>query len=305
MDRRSAGFAVLLAVIIAAPIVPALGGQHLTGAALRGPIPDPPVVGDCLGDVPSQPSAMVLSLPVFAEQTGSCGDDNVGAIVAVVPKVYFSPPTLDNGTSVAQAVDCDPLVQDYLGWSTPTDASSGNASESSALVQWHPPTTIDSGLLGPDLAQYIYGQRWVACVVYPEFGPFRGSIRGSVRDGHNAEALASCQAMPDGTALQPTSCSQPHRAETFGVVAVSDQNANLEPSCLALVHRLTGMSDVSSGGALIVGAVITSDSAQNSASTLHPAGPQEYEATCLATVAGSRLLVGTLIGLGDRRLPWN
>jgi hypothetical protein len=304
MDRRLAGFAVLLAVIIAAPIVPALGGQHLTGSAQRMPIPDPPVVGDCLSHVASQPSAMILSLPVFAEQAGSCGAGNVGEIVAVVPKVYFSPPTLDNGSTVAQAVDCDPLVRDYLGWSPPTDASPGNASESSALVQWHPPRTIDSGLLGPDLAQYIYGQRWVACVVYPEFVPFRGSIRGGVLDGHNADALASCQATPDGKALQPISCSQPHRAETFGVVAVSDQTADLEPSCLALVHRLTGMSDVSSSGALIVSAVITSDSARDNASTLHPVGPQEYEATCLSTVVGSRLLVGTLIGLGDRSLPW-
>lgn len=295
---------MVLAVIIAAPIVPALGGQHLTGSAQRIPIPDPPVVGDCLSHVASQPSAMVLSLPVFAEMTGPCGDDNVGEIVAVVPKVYFSPPTLDNGTTVAQAVDCDSLVQDYLGWSTHTGASSENASESSALVQWHPPATIDSGLLGPDLAQYIYGQRWVACVVYPEFAPFRGSIRGGVRDGHNANAFASCQATPAGRALQPIACSQPHRAETFGVVAVSDQNVDLEPSCLALVHRLTGMSDVSSGGALMVSAVITSDSARDSATTLPPVGPQEYEAVCLSTVVGSRPLVGTLIGLGDRSLPW-
>jgi hypothetical protein len=287
MDRRVAGVAVLAAVIIACLLVPAIGGRRVSGTAERAHTPDPPRVGDCLGVFPSQPSAMGFGQAVFAAETQPCGQVNVGEVVAVVPHVYFSPPTLDNGTSVAQSLACDPFVSEYLGWSSLLGARQG-AGESSAVVQWRSADSIATGLLGPDLAQYLASQRWIACVVYPKYGPFQGSIRGSVRDGHDADAFGSCYLeTSDIAAAEGISCTEPHQTEIFGWANLSDQAAVLNSSCLALVRQVTGMNDPTAGGALEIATAIS-----------------DNQMACSSTVVESRQLVGTLIGIGDQALPW-
>jgi len=304
MDRRAVGITVLAVAIVAALIVPTVGGRRVAGAAERTPTPDPPQVGDCLGDAATQPSPMNLDMPVFAAQTGPCGAGNFGEVVAVVPKVRFSPPTLDNGTSVAQAVDCNPFVRDYLGWAGPATDGAGGGGGSSPSPEWRPADTIAEGLLGPNLVQYFAGQRWVACVVDPEYVPFPGSIRGSVHYGTGADAFGSCRSTLDVAAAQAVRCFEPHLLEIFGWVGVTDRNQNLDESCVALVRDITGMTDPTAGGTLTVAAVIGQDVERDDSSSPSPKTPTNDQAVCTSSAAGSRLLTGTLIGLGERSVPW-
>src|SRR6478609_7492165 len=105
MGRRGTGLALLVAAVVAAVIVPAVGGHRVVGTAERPRPGDPPRAADCLHAVPMVPSPLNLRLPVYADGTGECGDQNFGEVVTVISKVYFSPPTLDNGQTVAEPVD--------------------------------------------------------------------------------------------------------------------------------------------------------------------------------------------------------
>ncbi len=301
MNRRATGLALLVGAIIAVLLVPVVSGRRVAGVAQRAPTPDPPKIGDCLQDVPSKPSSMDFAAPLFAGTTTPCGLRNVAEVVGIVPNVYFSPPTLDNGTSVAQSVDCDPFVREYLGWSNPPNATTVSGNESPTIPTWAPANAISTGLLGPNLAQFVDGQRWVACVLYPEFGPFDGSIRQSVLNGHAVNAYAACQA----TAVTPqvVSCAEPHQAEILGQAEVSDQNQDLDASCAGLVHQLTGMNDITAGGFLRATITITPDDDQTSGPLASRAG-HKYLVLCSSQVVGSRMLISSLIGIGSRSLPW-
>jgi hypothetical protein len=247
------------------------------------------------------PSPLNLRLPVYADGTGECGDQNFGEVVTVISKVYFSPPTLDNGQTVAEPVDCDAFIRDYLRWPSQSisaaEPGAGHGGDPGAGVNWQLPQTISAGMLGPDLNQYLAGQRWVACAVRPRYVPYEGSIRGSAADGRGAAAFAACQ-MASGIPSSPfVDCSSPHRTEIFGSAQVGDRTTDLDASCLALVETITGMRDPTAGAALTIEASLGPDSADDHESDKHMA-------TCAATAAGSRPLVGTLIGIADGALPW-
>ena len=296
---------MLICVIVAVLLVPIVSGWRVHGQAQRSSTSGPPRVGDCLSSVPSQRSSMESGQPLFAVTTRPCNESNVGEVAAVVSKIHFSPPTLDNGQTVAQQVNCDPLVRNYLGWPTPAADGGPGPSNTQASLAWQPPDTISVGLLGPGVAQYIAGQRWTACVVYPEYGPYPGSIRGSVRNGHGADTFGSCLSTSDSEAARMIPCREPHRTEIFGRMPVDadDSKANLDASCLTLARGITGMRDPTVSGNLTIAVIdqqIQDDNPEPPTRT--PLG--RHQAWCSATAAGSQSLAGTLIGIGDRPLPW-
>src|SRR6478736_5179040 len=73
MNRRATGLALLVGAIIAVLLVPVVSGRRVAGVAQRAPTPDPPKIGDCLQDVPSKPSSMDFTAPLFAATTTPCG----------------------------------------------------------------------------------------------------------------------------------------------------------------------------------------------------------------------------------------
>jgi hypothetical protein len=295
IDRRSWGIALVAVVIILAIVVPAWGGRHVSGSAQASQPPQPPQVGDCIYDVPSSRSALDYMPPVMAARTARCDDANIGEIVAVATDVGSFPRTVENGMGRPEALACDPLVRQYVGWPAET---AGNAMP----ADWRPLNTVSFGLLGPDLQQYFAGQRWVACVAYPQFAPFSGSTRDTVHNGRSASSLAACQPISPTSAGQIESCKRPHRSEIFGWTSASAGEIDLQASCTQLVQRVTAMSDVTAGGAVRV--VVTSASQPAAFAAGTPPAGNENRMLCSVSVDGSRRLVDTLIGIGNADLPW-
>lgn len=286
-------------VIIFALVVPAWGSRRVPGAAQMSPTPGPPRVGDCLDAVPSRRSALDYLPPILAAPTGPCGEVNHAEVVAVAQDVGTFPWTVENGMSRPEALACDPLVRQYLGWPVP---EAENGEDASGFVDWRPWNTISSGLIGPDLRQYFAGQQWVACVAYPEFAPFSGSIRGSVRHGRSAVSYAACLPVTPGPSGELLSCASSHQTELFGWTTQTAVTADPSTSCSELAQRLTGMPDPTDGGALMVTLLDGND--QGAVGDVATSAGLDHRLVCAIAVSGPRRLVGTLIGIGDNELPW-
>ena len=259
-----------------------------------------------------------------AGRTGPCGDANYGEVVSVTPDWHTFPSTVMNRMSHPESLACQTPARGYLGWDVridPAAAQSGAGPNPGSIVigdpglpgralgDWRPVTTETVGLLGPTLSQYLSGQTWIACVVYPRVAPYAGVVRGGA-SGAAAAAYGSCA----GVAAQDDSCVQPHVTEIFGVTrAIDTDQAALAASCRELVITASGMTDPTAGGALRVGVLVGGSfgdslppAAPESASD-DPAelgGDQQGQAACVVSVAGDRLLVGSLAGIGDGPLPW-
>lgn len=251
MDRRAWGLVLVTIVIITAVLAPAWGGRRISGSAQPSPAPGSPMVGECLDELPMRRSALDYLPPVLAGVTGPCDEANHGEVVSVVADVDVFPRTTENGMSRPESLACDPLVRDYLGWPL-TGTAAGAVGEETATLRWRALNTVSSGLIGPDIRQYLAGQRWLACVAYPGSGPFAQSLRGSVRGGISASAYAACLPASAGTIGSWVSCAQPHRTELFGWATEPSRDADLEASCANWVRQLTGMTDPTRGGELAV-----------------------------------------------------
>lgn len=292
----------MLALVIVAAVIgpPALGlGPRVSGTAARKPVPGPPTIGDCLteplaeGSVPAS-----VAIPVPAVRYGPCGDGtaaggtgggrrlNYGEILSVTDGVdtfTSSRQSVPAGVLGAYSTDsCQQPLRDYLAWSADP---------------WAPVLGDSTALVGPDVAQHLLGQRWIACVVTAGSHGYPGSVRDG--PGRAADLYGQCEDTRE--ALGPrVPCDDPHDTEVFGVALVdADGLSGLADSCLTLVTARTGMTDPAAGGRLVVRA------GPFDPNTVPPdvsAGGQSM--TCAVRVVGDGLLDASLVGVGDRPLPW-
>ena len=299
MDRRSWGIVLLAVVIVCAVVIPVCGGRREAGIAQPVPPQPRPGVGDCLDLVPSSRSALDYMPPLRAGRAGACDDQNLGEIVFVADNVSSFPRTTENTLSRPEVLACEPLVRRYLGW---PDSGRAELDPPGTDVPWRPWSVVSSGLIGPNLQQYFAGQRWVACVAYPQVAPFSGSLAGSVRTGRAANAFATCLSEP-GDAVQPVGpCTRAHQTELFGWVRTSQSQDGLQDACRSLVERLTAMPDPTAGGLLTVRvAVLTQAGAMAPGDST--TGSADDRRSCMVSADGDRRLTGTLVGLGNQPLP--
>jgi hypothetical protein len=155
------------------------------------------------------------------------------------------------------------------------------------VVSWDPAAAVDVLLVAPPEPQRVAGQRWTACVVAPERGRGDPDVRLGTADPSRLGVCATTG--PTGAAVR---CDRPHQRETLAWLAsrggpVTDEAA-LE-SCRRQVARLTGRTDPTADGALVV-------------SVEPPAGGAL--ADCTVTTADGRFLGDTVVGLGDAPLPF-
>jgi hypothetical protein len=105
------------------------------------------------------------------------------------------------------------------------------------------------------------------------------------------------------------SCLRPHAMELLGW-RVADESVGgqrpLDQSCVELARRMTGMSDPTAGGELRVAAIVTHYDVNGILTAGYGSGPHSElnRAACTVSRTGSRLLAGTLTGLGDAPVPW-
>jgi hypothetical protein len=301
MDRRGLGAVLVLAAVIVALVLPSLDGRRVAGAGSRVPIPSQPAVGNCLMGAAERHSA--LNYPgakVLTVATGPCGGATFGEVVSVAEDARAFPSAMAyNDNSRPQSDACGQSARSYLGWDRSADGGRP-APDAAAVAAWNPVVTQSVVLIGPDLSQYLTGQRWIACVVLPQQAPYWGSIRGGATSSSAADAYGWCRAHTGTPAERALSCALPHDSEVLGWTSAGASAAALMTSCTALVRTVTGLSDPTAAGRLKPSVEL--DKTIGSQSGSGEAG--SALARCVLRVEGNLRLGGGLTGIGDGPLPW-
>ncbi len=306
MDRRALGASVLIVAVLVALVLPTLGGRRIAGTASRLPVPAQPAVGECLlAPADDGHSALnYLGVDVQAAPVGPCGQPSFGEIVSVTDDVRSFPSTMAyNDNTRPQPDVCDADARVYLGWDRAASLGADSpmpADTEGALARWHPVLTGSLVLVGPDLSQFLAGQRWIACAVQPRQAPYWGSIRRGTVSAAAANAFGSCRAHTGTADERPLSCALPHDSEIFGRTPAGGSATALLSSCRVLIIAATGLTDPSAGGKLA--ATVELDKPIGSQSGSGEAG--SALATCVLRTKGNQLLGGGLTGIGNGPLPW-
>lgn len=286
MGRRGWGAIVLALAVLVSVAVPTVAGlgPRTTGQAVRTPVPPPPVVGDCLlSVVVADGSALKpFTVSIASARIGPCAADagsgppSFGEIISVTNDQRTFARGVDGEPIAPEPGMCRPAADDYLGWRSTT---------------WAPAATRAVILVGPDIAQYLSGQRWIACAIRPAHSPYLGSIRGG-RPGPAADAFGRCERA--GPPVERVPCGEPHTVEIFGIAIGRDRDdEGLRRSCADLVAAVSGMTDPTAGGGLRI---------QGDANGIVTAGTAP---TCGVRVTGNRSLRASLLSHGPGPLPWS
>lgn len=312
MDKRWGG---LLVVVVALTAALALSGSlalRVPGAALVGPPPGPPEVGDCV-------AAPLDSLPLPGDgvtggyhvaKTLPCNGSRFGEVAAVltdptpapepVTRQSVDPATGEPITSTSWPEDgntavCAARAATYAG--VPTDDGTG----------WRSAAQINSAIVQPDVRQSAAGQHWIACLVVAAPNAavaYSTPIRGMYADGYPADLISRCGPSVDAFDSIQTSCGSAHRTEYFGFTTVlaSTSLSKLQANCAAEIARRTRVPDPTMGGAFRV-----SVSAYYFSVNGYQMGGLQAggSASCkLEAVDPHRVLDHSLAGLGARPIPW-
>lgn len=314
-DRRTVGLVVVLAVLLVAVVVPRSLGQSIAGSPTAGPVPGPPAIGDCAQLPPggwnaSTPARGDLIYPPVA--TGPCSARRNGEVIAVLSASEVVRPRqsadADGSPPDPNAERCAAELNGYLGLPA--------AGAPTAQTAWHPLSTLKTAVAGPTELQRAFGQHWLTCIAYVtgsdaagrESVPYDRSLRFGYTTGQLPRAAAQCLVTADPQLAATVACSAPHQAELFGSGSSALPATAMTPTCSELVRHLTGMTDPTAGGALSVRTgqqrvqIFTVDPA-GSPGSFRPAGETSIP-VCLVALAAHHALVGPLVDLGDRPVPW-
>jgi len=299
MDRRLAGLAVLVLVVVAATVVPGLSGRRVAGSAVPKSFPDPPAIGDCAVSVPTREGGNFgepFDLDVTAVGWGPCSGPIAGEVVAV---------QLSDNTTVSPGDDwpdtCFRGASAFAGLDVSGPYPTLAGAPSTDPVTWAPAVAANIQRVHPDDEERRAGRSWLACLVTPAIrGSYRGTLEQAFVSGQLPEEFGVCW---NGADLEQSGdlipCGEPHSAQLLAIGDASDRSLvsldELQSACRAvatLVMRTDRPVEVGELATVI-------DVADDGASADAP-----LTAGCFATAAGSRQLGGSLIGLDDRPVPF-
>lgn len=305
MERRLTGWLVLAVVAVLVIIVAAVNGRALPGVAVALPVPPPPQPGDCALDDPNVPGGYLGDRPdqLPAVRLAPCTGARYGEVVGLVG----DPTTLSLGSgSVPPAhMPCLDLARVYIG--VPETSGVQNP--------YFPALALGVAMTGPNQRQLSAGQRWGACVVYPDLPftspgePYDIVLQGISMRGIEAQSFALCTDTADPQTT--VDCGRPHHFELFGttlgLLPAGISQADLDESCRAIILAATGLPEVTAGGLLTMEAVsygFLEDGAMLEGRT--SGGPTETYAICRVRPTDERRNLTTSIrGISMGRLPLN
>jgi hypothetical protein len=313
MTRRALGIAVLCLALLCSVLITKAGGIRVAGIAALPPGLDAPKVGNCLGSVSASMSAgsaapsAAVSIDVIGETAvtfADCASEHLGEVVAF----RRTPADTDaagsgSATGGSDGEWCQRVALDYRSYSM-------YRLRDDAIGSWVPSTGQRFVAILSTPSSDPAESPWAACaVVSPELEAYRGSYLASFAQGPTPAPFGLCRS--DDHADRWVSCVTPHRTQVFGTVTGQRASAAADSaSCRGLIAGMTGMADISAGGALRLDVDGESSSAGGKSpggaavGSVNPAtaGPTG-EASCRLSVIGDAELVGTLIGVGQGRLP--
>ena len=147
---------------------------------------------------------------------------------------------------------------------------------------------------------------WAACVlVAPNIEQYSGSNVRSLAEELPLSPFGLCLA---GAANQRwVSCADRHQTQEFGEGTGAPMTVReAVQACRSLVARMTGMSDITAGGRLlleVVGGSAKGAGGETADGTLNPRHSSAGSASCRLSMIGEARLVASLIGVGDNALP--
>ncbi len=302
MDRRWAGIVLLVAAVAAAIVLGSLRTKQVPGSASAAPAPDPPSVGNCLGEFggsnyPDQAPVVPCDRPHFAE------------VVAVMPDALpevASAGSYDDPDSPINA--CPRETNRYLGIADDAYISD---------LVWHQTAQVTGTLIQPTELDRMLGSGWVACAAAVggadlSLQPYDGTLRNAATTGHLPPMLATCPLSTEQLSLNQH-CDHPHPMESFGTITVAkkiDDLAAVTASCADLVKARTGLADPAAGGRMTV-AVLQDKSTDNYVIEAPGSGAEPTTVTltqmatyyCLVRTTGTHELTGPLLGLHGGPIP--
>jgi len=313
--RQRVGLVVIGMALVLVAAVTGLRPNLVSGAGQAGPIPGPPVVGDCVL-YPLPDSALVAStataspggtVPVYpAQEIQPCTAARYGEIVSVIanPK-----PTVVKGdyANDPNAASCFLAANQYVGMTTKP-----------ILGFWQASLLGTAALFGPSLRQKTVGQHWAACIVSlppptptltdpaPPPEQYDSSIHNALHTGQQRDQLGICP--PAGNefdgGLDTGGCRRPHAFERLGSGVTGDRPVSreqLQLTCQQLVRQLTAMPDPTAAGALSIQINIQD---MNSVAVTTQQVPANSVLRCGVATTGTRKLRGSLLALGRQPIPW-
>jgi hypothetical protein len=302
--RSVRGIALIIVAMVGALTVPNLTGHRISGLGTAVAIPPPPRVGDCL----LRNDPVTLLPEVGADEATPrlpCSSPHDGEIILLATTLHEFPMIKQGGTRFPDPALCAEAAYPYLGVHRMTEGGVRSA----LLGPWWPASIGRFGFLSPSPLQRRAGQTWLACVLSSPQGVVTGSAAAVLHDRASRNPVAFC--LPGTNVLLDVSisCGRPHAMEVLGW-RVADESVGgqrpLDTSCAELAVRMTGMRDPTARGQLSVAAVVGHYDTNGILQAGYGPGPHSELncAACTISAAGTRMLDGTLTGLGDAPLPW-
>ena len=303
MGTRRWGLTVIAAVLLGAVIVPQIPARTVAGSARMAPSPGPPVIGDCVMQSMGGTEAMSGTQPILTAGSwvafsavpavGCGGGGRYGEVADVIPGDQAKALASQDEAGTAIDLRCADAIHRYVGL--------GPSGEVPMFKSWMPAANVSPFVAGPSQLQASAGQSWVACIaaIYGSDGQsmlYGQPLRNMFANGHLTPALSVCVQTTDPTVSAVGPCSQPHDEETLAnTTGTPATSAALSSTCLALARAFTGMLDPTAAGQLKVYV------------TPHPDTADAAGAVPQCAIASTNIhhkLVGPLIGLGTKAVPW-
>jgi hypothetical protein len=301
MDRRLVGVAVLVLAIVAVAVVPNLQGRRVAGTSVAVVFAAPPQVGDCaLPPLPeAEDGAWIQQVRVTDLRFGPCSGDIAGEVVGLRD---FDPNWPDADTFRGRG-PCFRETAGYAGLSVNRRSSTLPEVPFDGVVSWTPTIGTRALLIMPGTRERNAGATWAGCLAVPtEGGKYQGSLRAAHTSGRMPDVFGLCWDSVDlDESMNLLACNEPHPAELLATGWVRNRQLvtsdKIAASCTDIAGRIMHTSDPTRGGAL---AIILDPVSRDGAAV--PNAP--LSVSCFVSSAGPTQLVGTLIGIGERPIPF-
>jgi hypothetical protein len=165
----------------------------------------------------------------------------------------------------------------------------------SGMIAWKPAVDLTGRAVGPDGRARRGGERWSACARVSDVdtvGDPGGRLPGQCLASGDVIDLNSIWAAGGVVHAGPevgVSCSVPHPAQLVAYAAMTGGDLteqDILESCVSAVQRFTGLTAADLDQGLTITTTFT-----------------DYP-YCVVRVSGAELLAGSLLGNGDRPVPW-
>ncbi len=291
MDRKPLGVAVIVAAALALFIVTKASGRDAPGTAVQAPPLPVPVAGACV-EVPAATRMLGTGARVMP-----CSSEHTGEVIRAWASRSL-------GSATAGCVTTRVARFRAVGnWAVPPITMVSFPARAGGTIGWTACLTAPASTVGADTRPVEYAGRLSQISTVGGLPP---GLRMCLLELDDAAAGAQ------GTVyrkLVMVGCSLEHNWEVLGMRA--DPAKQATPDCLTFAERLVGSVSVFTGAdALLAGALPGGSGGLSgtgqSMGTWYTASTDSTadDDTCTVHAATGRTLVGSVVGLGSKPVPY-